>query len=232
VLVGQLNIQVPAVVKTVFFDCSCSHGYKVGPQFLPGPEEGCALPVTLTVVLCVTCLVAAFAARSSSATTWARPRASGRAFSESTVIGTAGDAINRLAIEAGEKTALINNIPVAYAVTLPGWHGRTRVVLPVIGPKLIGVNLKQEGKKAQTGTAEASATEPWITRRHTASTFAPIGWRTSSWSTRRSPSSRRSPATSGLHSPDPARGRDHRAAASTVIRWDDVIAVARGTECS
>ena len=56
------------------------------------------------------------------------------AFSESTVIGTAGDAINRLDLPEAEKTALVNNIPVAYAVTyLIG----TRFIvwfLPKMGP--------------------------------------------------------------------------------------------------
>ena len=39
------------------------------------------------------------------------------AFTESTVIGTAGDAIGRLALPDAEKTRLLNNIPVAYAVS-------------------------------------------------------------------------------------------------------------------
>ena len=80
------------------------------------------------------------------------------AFTESTVIGTAGDAINRLAISAEEKAQLLNNIPVAYAVTY--LVGTTAVVwfLPNIGPKLMGINLKDEAKKMEaqvTGGAEA-----------------------------------------------------------------------------
>jgi len=39
------------------------------------------------------------------------------AFTESTVIGTAGDAINRLDLPAAEKKRLLDNIPVAYAVS-------------------------------------------------------------------------------------------------------------------
>ena len=61
VLIGQLDIKVPAIVKTVFFDLFLfTTGYKVGPQFFRG-LKGDALPqVALTVVLCVACLLTAY----------------------------------------------------------------------------------------------------------------------------------------------------------------------------
>jgi putative transport protein len=79
------------------------------------------------------------------------------AFSESTVIGTAGDAIQRLAISDAGKTVLLNNIPVAYAVTY--LIGAAAVVwfLPTIGPKLMGIKLREEGARMQAeiaGSAE------------------------------------------------------------------------------
>ena len=44
VLIGQLDIQVPAIVKTVFFDLFLfTTGYKVGPQFFRGLRKD-ALP--------------------------------------------------------------------------------------------------------------------------------------------------------------------------------------------
>ena len=71
------------------------------------------------------------------------------AFTESTVIGTASDAINRLGLPAAEKTSLINNIPVAYAVTYLIGTGFVVWFLPNIGPKLMRVNLKEEARKLQ-----------------------------------------------------------------------------------
>ena len=84
------------------------------------------------------------------------------AFTESTVIGTAGDAINRLAISAEEKTRLLNNIPVAYAVTY--LVGTTAVVwfLPNIGPKFMGMNLKDEAKKMQAQVSGGAEAQPGI----------------------------------------------------------------------
>src|SRR6058998_3240884 len=61
VLIGQLDIKVPAIVKNVFFDLFLfTTGYKVGPQFFRG-LRGDALPqLVVTVVLCSTCLISAF----------------------------------------------------------------------------------------------------------------------------------------------------------------------------
>ena len=165
VLIGQLDIKVPAIVKTVFFDLFLfTTGYKVGPQFFRALKKDAVSQVALTVVLCVTCLVSAFVA--AQLLGYDMGTAAGLlagAFSESTVIGTAGEAINRLAIPTEEKTRLINNIPIAYAVTyLIGTAGLVWF-LPVIGPKLIGVDLKEEGRRAQAKTVGAAELEPGIT---------------------------------------------------------------------
>src|SRR5262245_59190374 len=63
VLIGQLDIKVPATVKYVFFDLFLfTTGYKVGPQFFRGLKKDALPQVILTVVLCVTCLLAAWGA--------------------------------------------------------------------------------------------------------------------------------------------------------------------------
>jgi putative transport protein len=164
VVVGQLNIQVPPIVKTVFFDLFLfTTGYKVGPQFFRGLKKDALSQVAVTVVLCVTCLVAAFVA--AKVLGYDMGTAAGLlagAFSESTVIGTAGDAINRLStISAEEKTRLINNIPVAYAVTYLVGTAVLVWFLPTIGPKLMGVNLREEARKMQAGSAAREA-EPGV----------------------------------------------------------------------
>ena len=63
VAVGQLNIQVAPIVKYVFFDLFLfTTGYKVGPQFFRALKKDALPQLALTVVLCVACLFAAFAA--------------------------------------------------------------------------------------------------------------------------------------------------------------------------
>ena len=162
VIIGQLDIKVPATVKNVFFDLFLfTTGYKVGPQFFRGLKKDALPQVAITVVLCVTCLISAFFA--AKILGYDMGTAAGMlagAFTESTVIGTAGDAINRLSISAQEKAALINNIPVAYAVTYLVGTAFIVWFLPNIGPKLMGVNLKEEAKKLQakiSGSEEPEA---------------------------------------------------------------------------
>ena len=164
VLIGQLDIKVPAVVKAVFFDLFLfTTGYKVGPQFFRGLKRDALSQVALTMVLCVTCLITAVVA--SKLLGYDIGTAAGLlagAFTESTVIGTAGDAINRLAISEAEKATFLNNIPVAYAVTyLVGTAGLVWF-LPAIGPKLMGVNLRDEAKKMQAQVSGAVEQEPGI----------------------------------------------------------------------
>src|SRR5262245_15396375 len=164
VLVGQLGIQVPGIVKTVFFDLFLfTTGYKVGPQFFRGLKKDAVSQMLLTVVLCVTCLVAAFVA--AKILGYDMGTAAGLlagAFSESTVIGTAGDAINRLGLPAEEKARLINNIPVAYAVAYLVGTAVLVWFLPAIGCKLIGVDLREEARKMQAQGSAAPEAEPGV----------------------------------------------------------------------
>jgi putative transport protein len=158
VLIGQLDIKVPGIVKTIFFDLFLfTTGYKVGPQFFRGLKRDAIPQMALTVVVCVSCLLTAFGL--SKLFGYDIGTAAGLlagAFSESTVIGTASGAIQRLAIPDAEKTALLNNIPVAYAVTYLIGTASLVWFLPTIGPKLMKINLKEEGAKMQAAIAGAA----------------------------------------------------------------------------
>jgi putative transport protein len=164
VLIGQLDIKVPAVVKNVFFDLFLfTIGYKVGPQFFRGLKKDAMPQLAVTVVLCVTCLVSAFTA--SKLLGYDMGTAAGLlagAFTESTVIGTAGDAINRLELPAAEKAALVNNIPVAYAVSYLVGTAFIVWFLPNIGPRLMGIDLKEESRKLQAQVVGSSEAEPGV----------------------------------------------------------------------
>lgn len=158
VAIGQLAIQVPGTVKYVFFDLFLfTTGYKVGPQFFRGLKKDALPQLALTMVLCVVCLLSAFFA--AKLLGYDIGTASGLlagAFTESTVIGTASDAIGRLSLSEADKTVLTNNIPVAYAVTYLVGTGFIVWFLPNIGPKLMGVNLKEEARKLQAKISGSS----------------------------------------------------------------------------
>lgn len=158
VLIGQLDIRVPAIVKTVFFDLFLfTTGYKVGPQFFRGLKRDAIPQVALTVVLCVSSLLTAFVfAKLLGFDVGTAAGLLAGAFSESTVIGTAGEAIQRLANPDAEKIAWLNNIPVAYAVTYLIGTASLVWFIPTIGPKLMRVNLREEGARMQPGGAGAA----------------------------------------------------------------------------
>ena len=164
VLIGQLDIEVPPLVKIVFFDLFLfATGYKVGPQFFRGLGKNALSQLALTVVLCVTSLVAAVAA--AKVFHYDCGTAAGLlagAFTESTVIGTAGETISRLALPEAEKARLLNNIPVAYAVSYLVGTGFVVWFLSSLAPRLLRVNLKEESRKLESQMSGGSEPEPGV----------------------------------------------------------------------
>jgi len=164
VIIGQLDIKVPVIVKNVFFDLFLfTTGYKVGPQFFRGLKKDALPQLAVTVVLCVTCLLTAFmAARLLGYDMGTAAGLLAGAFTESTVIGTASDAIARLNLPGPEKTQLMNNIPVAYAVSYLVGTAFIVWFLPNLGPKLMRVNLKEEGRKLQAQISSGEDTDAGV----------------------------------------------------------------------
>jgi putative transport protein len=160
VLIGQLDIKVDPTVKTVFFSLFLfATGYKVGPQFFRGLKKNAVPQVALTIVLCVTSLVTTLvAARVMDYDTGTAAGLMAGAFTESTVIGTASDTIDRLNLSEAEKTRLKNNIPVAYAVSYLVGTGFVVWFLSVAGPRLLGLDLKAESRKLEAQLSSAGRT--------------------------------------------------------------------------
>src|SRR5947208_7749983 len=150
-LIGQLGIEVPSIVKTVFFDLFLfATGYKVGPQFIRGLGKSALPQVALTLVVCVTCLASTYLAAKMlgyDAGTAAGMMAG--AFTDSAIIGTASDAITRLNLPADEAKRLLNNVPMAYAVTYI--MGTTGAVwfLTALAPKLLGSDIAAESRRME-----------------------------------------------------------------------------------
>ena len=159
VLVGQLDIRVDPIVKIVFFDLFLfATGYKVGPQFFRGLKKDALSQALLTVVLCVTSLLTTVAfARLMGYDPGTAAGLMAGAFTESTIIGTAGNAIARLDLTADEKERLLNNIPVAYAVSYLVGTGFVVWFLSSLAPRLLGIDLKAEVRKLTEGGAEMKA---------------------------------------------------------------------------
>jgi putative transport protein len=162
VLIGQLAIEVHPLVKIVFFDLFLfATGYKVGPQFFRGLKKNAVPQVALTVVLCVTSLaVTVVAAKVLGYDCGTAAGLMAGAFTESTIIGTAGDTIARLSLPDPERQRLLNNIPVAYAVSY--LVGTSFVVwfLSSLAPRLLGVDLKAESQKLEAQMSAGPTEQP------------------------------------------------------------------------
>ena len=161
VVVGQLAIPVDPLVKVVFFDLFLfATGYKVGPQFFRGLKKNALSQALLTLVLCLTSLVVTVvAAKVMGYDCGTAAGLMAGAFTESTVIGTAGDTIARLDLPEAERTRLLNNIPVAYAVSYLVGTGFVVWFLSSVAPRLLRVDLAAEARKLEAGSPQSTAGE-------------------------------------------------------------------------
>jgi putative transport protein len=183
-LIGQLHIEVAPVVKLIFFNLFLfATGYKVGPQFFNGLKKEALPQLALTVIICTSCLATAILV--SKLMDYDIGTAAGLlagAFSESTVIGTASDAIQKLDLLEAEKEEQINAIPVAYAVTY--LVGTTAVVwfLSSIAPKMLRIDLRAETAKLSSKISGDEEQQPAIDSAYSDWTIRCIKLSGKSWS--------------------------------------------------
>lgn len=149
VLVGQLNISIPPAVKSTFFLLFLfAIGYSVGPQFVHSLRKDGLPQILFAAVVCVLIL----------AVTWAAARIAGfdagnaagllaGANTISGAVGVAQDTINQLAIDPARRTAMLGELPVAYAVTYIFGTVGTAWFLAVVGPRLLGGDIVKQSRE-------------------------------------------------------------------------------------
>ncbi|HVM96825.1 MAG TPA: hypothetical protein VMT89_10565, partial [Candidatus Acidoferrales bacterium] len=119
VLVGQIHIIISPHVKSVFFIMFLfAVGYGVGPQFFRGLKSDGVPQAIFAVLQCLISLIAVFVVAKFLG--YDAGSAAGLLSGSQTisaVLGVATDTINNLDLPAEHKTTLINQMPVAYAVT-------------------------------------------------------------------------------------------------------------------
>jgi putative transport protein len=162
VVVGQVSpVTVSPQVKAVCFGLFIfSVGYKSGPQFFASLNRASVKPILLSVVVCVTGLLAVvLAAKIFHLDVGTAAGVLAGACTESASIGTAGEAIGRLGLSAAEQTTLQNNIAVGYAMTY--LFGTLAVILFVrsAAPWLMGIDLKTSAREYEEAQGDAAAKE-------------------------------------------------------------------------
>ncbi len=143
VIIGQIGITIAQPLKaTVFLMFLFAVGYGVGPQFVRGVATTGVPQALFTVVQCLFSLIVpvAIAKFAGYDLGYAAGLYSGSQ-TISAAMGLSTDAINRLGLAADQAKALVDSMPVAYAVTYMFGTMGSAVVIAVLGPKLLGINL-------------------------------------------------------------------------------------------
>lgn len=173
ILIGQLGITISPNVKSVFFLMFLfAVGYGVGPQFVRGIASDGLPQAIFAVVVCIFCLAAPLIAAKVAG--YNVGYAAGLYAGSQTIsasMGLATDAINRLGLSPDETKALLDAMPIAYAVTYIFGTVGSAILLAQIGPVLLGIDLVaacKDYEKRYGGTTElggaASAYRRWELR--------------------------------------------------------------------
>ena len=148
ILVGQLGIEISPQIKSVFFMLFLfAVGYGVGPQFVRGvakdgvPQALFAVVICLVVLACVTVasVIAGYDPGFAPGCTQVRRRSRLRSASP-----RRGQRPRR---GRCDRQAMLNHIPVAYAVTYIWGTVGTGWILATLGPKLLRVDLAAECRR-------------------------------------------------------------------------------------
>ncbi len=166
VLIGQLGITISPPLKPTFFLMFLfAIGYGVGPQFVRGIAKDGIPQALFAAVVCFFCLGAAYFGALIAG--YDIGSAAGLYAGSQTIsasMGLATDAINRLGLPPEQSKAMLDAMPVAYAVTYIFGTVGSAIVLALIGPSLLGIDLEAEckryelehgGKKALGGAGTA-----------------------------------------------------------------------------
>jgi putative transport protein len=173
VLIGQIGITIGQPLKaTVFLMFLFAVGYAVGPQFVRGVAKDGLPQAMFSLVQCVLCLIVPFAiARVAGYDLGYAAGLYSGSQTISAAMGLSTDAINRMGLAADQTKALLDSMPVAYAVTYMFGTMGSAIVIAILGPKLLGIDLVAAAKDyelKQGGTQElgglASAWRRWEVR--------------------------------------------------------------------
>jgi len=157
-LVGQLGIAVPGAMKTVFFSFFVfAIGFRTGPEFFRSLRSNAVPQLALTLLLSIVAF----------GMTWGISNAMGfeegtsagllaGSMTNSTALGAATTAAAGLSLDPDARSRVASNVATAYALTY--LFGLFLVVwfLPSVGPRLMGVNLRDACRELESSGAAKS----------------------------------------------------------------------------
>jgi putative transport protein len=174
VVIGQLGLTISPPLKAfAFLMFLFAVGYGVGPQFVRGVAKDGLPQAIYAAVVCVLCLVSGVVVAKMAG--YDLGYAAGLYAGSQTIsasMGLATDAINRLGLPAEQSKAMLDGMPVAYAVSYLFGTVGSAIVIALVGPALLRIDLvaaakdyeaKQGGANKEMGGA-GSAWHRWEMR--------------------------------------------------------------------
>jgi putative transport protein len=149
VIIGQLELKITGPLKPFFFLMFLfAIGYAVGPQFVRGIAKDGIPQAVFAAVQCVFCLLAAFVvAKMAGYDVGAAAGLYAGSQTISASMGLATDAINRAGLSPDQSKAVLDSMPVAYAVSYIYGTVGSAIVIALIGPALLGIDLEAACKR-------------------------------------------------------------------------------------
>ena len=161
IVIGILGVKISPNVKSVFFLMFLfAVGYGVGPQFVRGIAKDGLPQAIFAVIMALFSLGAAAVAAVLAG--YDLGSAAGLFAGSQTIsasMGLATDAINRLGKSPEEAQALLDAMPIAYAVTYIFGTVGSAIILAQIGPKLLGIDLVAACKEYEQMLGAGSGAE-------------------------------------------------------------------------
>lgn len=155
--IGMAGIEIPDIARTFFFLLFLfATGYSVGPQFFAGLRKDGLKLALFSFIVCSLCVGTALAI--TLAMGWDAGTGAGLlagANTTSIIIGIASDTLNGIAMDPAQRQAMLDNIPMAYAVTYIFGTAGTAWFLVALGTKMLDKDVKARCQelKASMGAA-------------------------------------------------------------------------------
>jgi len=168
-LIGQLGLQIAGPIKSAFFLLFLfAVGYGVGPQFFAGLSKEGPRQIIFAAVICVICLASAVICAKLGG--FKLGYGTGLYSGSQTIsasIGVASGEIERMGLDAKSTKALLDQIPVGYAVTYIYGTIGSAIVLAQLGPKLLGIDLPAECAAYEKQLGKVAGRDPGVISAHT-----------------------------------------------------------------
>ena len=168
-LIGQLGLEISGPIKSAFFLLFLfAVGYGVGPQFFAGLSKEGPRQIIFAAITCVICLASAVVCAKLGG--FDLGYGTGLYSGSQTIsasIGVASGQIERLGLDAPSTKAILDQIPVGYAVTYIYGTIGSAIVLAQLGPKLLRIDLPAECADYEKQLGKVSGRDPGVISAHT-----------------------------------------------------------------